>query len=184
MLKYKWVCSARQGFKTSKIYTFKFDVIIKYVKFVTIRLPALRDVASTEVTAPVKQWSHLTAYDASPASVPHRFHFNSIRRLPFSCEHWRMVLRNAEISIWVLENVHSEVEQWRTIQNVRRIVMKICYSNRTMQQLCSLTNWNPVSAICFAHKPISLHQLRVGVPSFDPVFKQFWRLATFNWKKV
>ena len=36
----------------------------------------------------------------------------------------------------------------------------------------------------YAHRPISLHQQQGQVPSFAPTFKQFWRLATFNCKKV
>ena len=48
---------------------------------------------------------------------------------------------------------------WRTVWNECRIVLKICHSLRTMLKICSMTNWNPISAISYAHLPISLHQL-------------------------
>ena len=48
---------------------------------------------------------------------------------------------------------------WRTIWNECRIVLKICHSLRTMLKICSMTNWNPISAISYAHLPIYLHQL-------------------------
>ena len=48
---------------------------------------------------------------------------------------------------------------WRTVWNECLIVLKICHSLRTMLKICSMTNWNPISAISYAHLPISLHQL-------------------------
>ena len=48
---------------------------------------------------------------------------------------------------------------WRTVWNECRIVLKICHSLRTMLKISSRTNWNPISAISYAHLPISLHQL-------------------------
>ena len=48
---------------------------------------------------------------------------------------------------------------WRTVWNECRIVLKIYHSLRTMLKICSMTNWNPISAISYAHLTISLHQL-------------------------
>ena len=47
---------------------------------------------------------------------------------------------------------------WRTVWNECRIVLQICHSLRTMLKVCSMTNWNPISAISYPHLPISLHQ--------------------------
>ena len=33
---------------------------------------------------------------------------------------------------------------WRTAWNECRIVLKICHSLRTMLNICSMTNWNPI----------------------------------------
>ena len=57
----------------------------------------------------------------------------------------------------------------RTAWNECRIVLKICHSLRTMLNVCSMTNWNPISAISYAHRPISLHQLRGEALSFAPI---------------
>ena len=72
----------------------------------------------------------------------------------------------------------------QTVWNECRIVLKICHSLRTMLKSCWMTNWNQISPNCYAHRPISLHQLLGEVPSFAPVLNQFWRLATSNCKKV
>ena len=48
---------------------------------------------------------------------------------------------------------------WLTVWNECRIVLKICHFLRTMLKMCSMTNWNPISAIGYAHLPISLHEL-------------------------
>ena len=53
---------------------------------------------------------------------------------------------------------------WRTVWNECRIVLKICHSLRAMLKICTMTNpisenWNPISAISYAHLSISLHQL-------------------------
>ena len=74
---------------------------------------------------------------------------------------------------------------WRTVSNECRIPLNICHSLHTMLKICSMTNWNSISAISYAHLPISLPAPTLGgVPSFAPTFKQFWRLAIFNCKKV
>ena len=95
-----------------------------------------------------------------------------------------MVLRNDEIKIGGCDEALMWFEQRRIIKDERRIVLKICYSSRPMWKLCSMTKANLIAPISFADMPISLLQLQVGVQSFAPVLKQFWRLADLNWKKV
>ena len=42
------------------------------------------------------------------------------------------------------------------------------------------TNSNPMSTICFADRPIALHEPRGEAPRFATALKQFWRLAILS----
>ena len=122
---------------------------------------------------------------------------NSTTDCPISKTDWTLVIVNWTLCTtfgisksfgqWAVSFI-TLVRMWevpcQTVWNECRIVLKICHSLRTMLKLCWMTNWNQISPNCYAHLPISLHQLLGEVPSFAPVLNQFWRLATSNCKKV
>ena len=122
---------------------------------------------------------------------------NSTTDCPISKTDWTLVIVNWTLCTtfcisksfgqWAVSFI-TLVRMWevpcQTVWNECRIVLKICRSLRTMLKLCWMTNWNQISPNCYAHRPISLHQLLGEVPSFAPVLNQFWRLATSNCKKV
>ena len=122
---------------------------------------------------------------------------NSTTDCPISKTDWTLVIVNwtlcttfgisKSVGQWAVSFI-TLVRMWevpcQTVWNECRIVLKICHSLRTMLKFCWMTNWNQISPNCYAHRPISLHQLLGEVPSFAPVLNQFWRLATSNCKKV
>ena len=122
---------------------------------------------------------------------------NSTTDCPISKTDWTLVIVNWTLCTtfgisksfgqWAVSFI-TLVRMWevpcQTVWNECRIVLKICHSLRTMLKLCWMTNWNQISPNCYAHRPISLHQLLDEVPSFAPVLNQFWQLATSNCKKV
>ena len=122
---------------------------------------------------------------------------NSTTDCPISETDWTLVIVNWTLCTtfgisksfgqWAVSFI-TLVRMWevpcKTVWSECRIVLKICHFLRTMLKLCWMTNWNQISPNCYAHRPISLHQLLGEVPSFAPVSNQFWRLATSNCKKV
>ena len=107
---------------------------------------------------------------------------NSTTDCPISKTDWTLLIVNWTLCTtfgisksfgqWAVSFI-TLVRMWevpcQTVWNECRIVLKICHSLRTMLKLCWMTNWNRISPNCYAHRPISLHQLLGEVPSFAPV---------------